>query len=213
MRHLALRLCLALFLLGLSIGIGQAQGQEEEYASRYPKAQTELRKRLGFSISPLPQIDYEHPLHPRILLTADLGMSFSLRWSYSSSSIFDDEGYEERDRNFFSGFVPVVRAGLRYYPFQISSSWSVPNRGIYAEVGGYAVLNPLRLFPSGDYRSHASNHISITPHLLLGFRAQIFSALALDCALGPSRAYDLGADTDSSSRWRLTPRFSIGITL
>lgn len=213
MRHLILRLALTLFTLGLSIGMLQAQEQDEQSADQQPKTLTELRQRLGFSINPLPQISYEHPLSPRLLLSADLGMSFSLRWSTSSSTLFNDEIYDEGNRNFFTGFIPMGSAGLRYYPLHISSTVSVPNRGIYAEIGSYAVLNPLRLFPSGDYRSHSTNHIVLIPHLMLGFRAQIFRSLALDCAIGPSKTYELGANTSSSNQWRLAPRISLGITL
>lgn len=212
MRRLPLRLILSLCIFTLSIALGRAQ--EQVQTSLHSQEPTGLQKRFGFSIDPTPWAHYEHPISPRALLTTSVGVNFSFLWTNQSSDwIWSDPNHEETNASYFSGIIPVLHAGLRYYPFRLSSTSWVPNRGIYAELGGYAILYPLKLFPSGDYRRHTPNYVSIMPHLLLGFRAQVFDVITLDAAIGPMKTYTLGAGAEKPTVWKLSPRISIGLTL
>lgn len=210
MRHLITSLCLCLLLM--TAGIRQAQAQEHSTQEVSTASKFGLQRQFGIEIGTTPQIFYSKPLSERALLVSSLGVNFA--WGRNDySHFFSTSNLESSDQKFFTGLIPVLGVGLRYYPLQISHTRWVKNRGIYAEIGSYAVLNPLRLFPSGNYHDYVRNHVSLLPHAMLGFRAQILGVLTVDYALGMMNEHLIGSSTPNRQDWGLATRISLGITL
>ena len=212
MKQLSRTLSLALALLCLWAANTSSLYGQDQAAIPKGKSVPTLRDKFSFYIGLPPELRYERALTDRTLLTSSLGFSFAAGKNSSSFQFGNSDRYEYNE-SYFTGLVPTLHAGLRYYPFRISSTRWVKNRGVYGELGTYALFNPLRLFPSGAYKRYSNNNIELTPVLLGGFRAQIFGVIELEIALGAARNIQLGPDDYNKSKWAFASRLMIGLSL